>query len=132
MLHFKKEHIDAMISHANELYPNECCGIIAGRDGRVDSTVRIRNEIESSVEYSMDNVELKAELDRLDEKGLDLIGIYHSHPTSKACPSGSDIKKAVFEEVDCLIISLLDKGAPEIKNYKIKDGSVYIEELKIY
>jgi proteasome lid subunit RPN8/RPN11 len=120
-----------MIDHAKAEYPYECCGMIAGRDESVSKIVKMKNEVRSSIEYSMDDASLKLELEKLDDEGLDLIGVYHSHPTSRAYPSNVDISKAVFPEIDYVIISLMDKDNPEIKNYKIKDNAPYDEPYNI-
>jgi proteasome lid subunit RPN8/RPN11 len=126
-----QKQIDSIIDHAKEEYPYECCGIIAGRDSRVESVIRINNELSSSVEYSMNDAELKSVLDELDAAGLDFIGVYHSHPTSGAYPSGIDIKRSIFPEVDYLIVSLVEQNDPKIGNFKIIDGKAKEEPYSI-
>ena len=131
MLCFKRSQINQMIDHAKAEYPYECCGMIAGKDERVDKIVTMKNELRSSVEYSMDDAQIKSEIEKLDDEGHDLIGGYHSHPTTKAYPSNVDISKAIFPEIDYIIISLLDKDNPEMKNHKIKDNAPYDEPFTI-
>ena len=131
MLILKNEHIDAIICHAGEIYPHECCGIIAGKDARVESIIKIRNVVVSSVEYSMSTTELKGALDELDSKGLEFIGVYHSHPTSVAYPSETDVINAAFPELDYIIVSLLDRDNPELKNFKMIDKKIQEEPFEV-
>lgn len=127
MLSFKKEQIELMVKHAIESFPNECCGLIAGKDDIVYDAVKMKNEQNSPIKYSMNSRETKDALDELDSRDLDLLGVYHSHPTSRAYPSDTDIRESSILEVNCMIISLLDKDDPEVKNFKIIEGEV-IEE----
>ncbi|MFC1855495.1 Mov34/MPN/PAD-1 family protein [Thermodesulfobacteriota bacterium] len=124
MLKLKRAHLTAMINHAKESYPNECCGIIAGRGECVVNVMKMANEIGSPVEYKMSDADVKRALDSLDEQGLDFLGVYHSHPTSDAYPSNIDVDRAVFDEVDQLIISLKDIDKPQVNNFRIVNKNV--------
>ncbi len=132
MLRFVSEkQIDAILQHAMEDLPNECCGMIAGKGEVVDSIVRLKNELKSPISYKMNNNEVKSVLDKLDKNGLDFIGIYHSHPTSDAYPSMTDVAQAIFPEIDYIIISLKNTTNPKIKNFKIRNDSITEEPFTV-
>jgi len=128
MLHFPSaSQIESIIQHAREDFPIECCGIIAGKDNLVERIIRVENELQSETEFSMNGDEVNAALKEIDLYGLEFMGVYHSHPSSTAYPSFSDVNKAIFPEVDHLIISLKDQNNPKIRNFKIKGSSVFEE-----
>ncbi len=132
MLKIDKSQLQLMIDHALERYPYECCGIIAGEGAFARQIIPVRSDIVSSSKYSMNNNELKNVLYKLDEVSLDMIAVYHSHPIAHAYPSDADIAKAVFREIDYIIISLLDRQAPVVKCFKIIDGNVTAVELVVH
>lgn len=126
MLKIPKDIIDAMVSHACELAPHECCGLLAGEDGLVTRLYRIKNvvalegagtathfdeskvahlqrlspEDRAEIAFVMDALEQGSALKDMRTKGLQLQVIYHSHPVSPARPSLTDIQNATeFEEI---------------------------------
>jgi [CysO sulfur-carrier protein]-S-L-cysteine hydrolase len=114
--------IDTMIAHAREEAPNECCGLLAGRDGRVDECVRTRNLKGSPSEYLVDPADHFAAIRRVRAEGRSIIGAYHSHPRSRAVPSPTDVSEAHYPEFVYVIVSLADAGAPEVRAYRIGNG----------
>ena len=60
------------------------------------------------------------------DNGEQLFAIYHSHPTSPAIPSSTDIEQANYPEALYIIISLNTKGILELRAYRIAD-SQFIE-----
>ncbi|MBO0702726.1 MAG: M67 family metallopeptidase [Candidatus Dormibacteraeota bacterium] len=86
--------MEAVRAHATEGYPNEVCGILAGPDGqgRVTEAHRVRNvNVERArSRYLMDpRDQIRIQRD-LDDRGLTLLGYYHSHPDSPARASVTD------------------------------------------
>jgi proteasome lid subunit RPN8/RPN11 len=89
-----------MVAHARAVYPNECCGAMLGRieDGskQVTTSVQLDNISQGSqrARYELrpeDLLHADKEARRL---GLDLIGIYHSHPDCDAYFSETDLKNS--------------------------------------
>src|SRR5262245_30635694 len=106
-----------MIAQARAELPNECCGLLAGRmegeDGRVEVCFPLVNAAASPVEYLSDPRSL-FDADRAMRKlGIDLLAVYHSHPTSEPTPSRKDCECNFSEEVMNLIVSL--KGEPAVR-----------------
>jgi proteasome lid subunit RPN8/RPN11 len=115
-----RETAEGLIAHARAEFPNECCGMLAGRDGRADRQYRARNSESSPFMYVMDPREQLRIMDEIDDQGLDLIAIYHSHTRSAAYPSRTDVELAFFPETLYLIVSLADREAPEIRAFHIR------------
>ena len=122
-----REHHDALVAHAQEEAPNECCGYVSGRDGRIEEVVRSTNLRASPYGYELDPKSLLA-ANELDDEGRD-VGIYHSHPKSAAEPSQTDINLAHYPHWMYLIVSLADE--PEVRAWRIADGRVEEEPIEL-
>ncbi len=116
---------DAMVQHALEEDPNECCGILAGAGGIVLQHYRITNTEKSPYRYSMDGRELNQVLRELDDNGWEMQVIYHSHTHSPAYPSDTDVRLAAnWPDPYYLLVSLMDKQSPDVRLFTIWDGTV--------
>ncbi len=125
-----RAHWDDMIAHAREAAPNECCGYVRARDGRVEEVVRARSLRESPYGYELDPGSLLA-ANRLDEEGFE-VGIYHSHPRTPAKPSQTDINLAYYPHWTYLIVTLAGAGGePEVRAWRIADGRVREEAVGV-
>jgi proteasome lid subunit RPN8/RPN11 len=129
MLTLTREQVAEMVAHARQEAPNECCGLLFGRHGRVERVFRGTNIDHSPVTYQMDAREL-LEIPRMETQGLDLVGIYHSHPASPARPSSTDVARAFYPDVAYVIISLA-APQPEVVAFRIADGQVRELELVV-
>lgn len=114
--------VDEMVAHAREDRPNECCGMIGGRDGVATEVVRVENAAASPLRYEMDPQGQFDALKAIEEDGGELLGIYHSHTKSAAYPSQTDVNQAVaWPEQVYVIVSLADEDAPDVKAYLLTD-----------
>jgi proteasome lid subunit RPN8/RPN11 len=109
-----------MIAQARAEFPNECCGMLAGRVqegvGRVQARYSLVNEAASPVEF-LSNPSSMFAADRARRKeGLEFLAVYHSHPTSPPMPSRKDCERNYGEEVVNLIISLA-RTEPEVRGW---------------
>jgi proteasome lid subunit RPN8/RPN11 len=120
-----------MISHAQSEAPNECCGILAGINGRVTKLYRATNAEHSPIRYNVEPQELINIYQEIDKSGWELLGIYHSHPHSKAYPSAIDIKYAFLPETWYFIVSLNDPAEPAVRVFRIVKGKIEEQELKV-
>jgi proteasome lid subunit RPN8/RPN11 len=118
---------DALVSHAQEEAPNECCGYGRMTDGRVDAVFRSENLRNSPYGYELDPKSLLA-ANELDDEGHGVV-IYHSHPRSPAEPSQTDINLAHYPHWRYVIVSLA--GAPEVRAWRIADGRVEEEDVVV-
>ena len=124
--------IDEMVAHAREDLPNECCGLIGGRDGEATVVHRVENSAASPLRYEMDP---KAQYDAytaIEDAGLELLEIYHSHTKSAAYPSQTDVNQAVaWPDQVYVIVSLAEAEAPDVKGYLLKDLRIEDVELDV-
>lgn len=124
--------IDEMVAHAREDLPNECCGMIGGRDGEATSVVRVENAAASPLRYEMDPQGQYDALKRIEDAGEELIGIYHSHTRSAAYPSQTDVNEArMWPEQAYVIVSLEDEEAPDVKAYDLADLKIADVDLDV-
>ncbi len=119
---------DALIDHAREEAPNECCGYVKAEAGVVMDVVRAENPRRSPYAFELDPGSLLA-ANELDDDGYE-VGIYHSHPRSPAEPSQTDINLAHYPHWTYLIVSL-ENDEPVVRVWRIDDGRVVEEELLV-
>ena len=124
--------IDEMVAHAREDLPNECCGMIGGRDGEATEVVRVVNSAASPLRYEMDPQGQYNALKSIEDDDGELLGIYHSHTKSAAYPSQTDVNQAVaWPDQVYVIVSLADPEAPDVKAYLLKDLKIADAELDV-
>ena len=129
MLTLPREFVDEMIGHAREEAPNECCGIIAGQNGRAEKLFRARNAEASPYRYSVDPQDLFRIHRECEQNGWEFLVIYHSHTASEAYPSGTDVRLAFWPETFYVLVSLMNPDDPVVRAFRIVDGAVTEEEL---
>lgn len=119
---------EEMVSHCRAGYPEEACGILAGKEGEVSKIYRMTNIERSPVSYFMDPKEQFSVMKDMRENGLSMVAIFHSHPSSAAYPSARDVSLAFYD--DCLYVIVgLAESLPAVKAFSIKEGR--IEETDI-
>ncbi len=124
--------IAEMVAHAREDLPNECCGMIGGRDGEAAEIVRVENAAASPLRYEMDPQGQYDALKSIEDRGGELLGIYHSHTKSAAYPSQTDVNQAVaWPEQVYVIVSLADEAAPDVKAYLLQDLKIADVALEV-
>ncbi len=104
----KFKHI--LSEHAIKENPNESCAILYGKGEIVSDIFLARNIEESPVNFTISNEELLKAYSLAEEKKLDVIGIFHSHPQSKAYPSNTDKKFMESNPVIWVIYSGIDES----------------------
>jgi [CysO sulfur-carrier protein]-S-L-cysteine hydrolase len=127
----ERKYADEIIAQAREEAPNECCGVLGGRDGRVEKLFRAVNAEKSRYRYNVDPHDLLRIYRECDANGWDFLAIYHSHPHTEAYPSPTDVRLAAWPESVYIIVSLADPENPVLKAFRIQDGRVSEEELGI-
>lgn len=104
-----REHHDAMIAHAREVAPAECCGLIGGlADNTARTIYRLRNVTANpKLGYEAAPEDLFAAQRQMRERGEELLAIYHSHPRAvDPSPSETDIRLAYYPSATYLIVGL--------------------------
>lgn len=94
MIRIEKKAWDAMVSHAEATFPKECCGVMVGSDGLVEEAVPLPNTYTGPQEdfFVMDPKDLHRVDREAREKGLDVLGVFHSHPNCDAYFSKRDLE----------------------------------------
>ena len=129
MLELSRDQAKALITHAQEEAPNECCGLLAGRNGRVERVYPGTNVDHSPYTYLMDPKEQLAAFKDMEAAGLDLVGIYHSHTHTAAYPSRTDVAKAFYPDALYVIVSLAKRDAQDIRAFRVADGQIHEESV---
>ncbi len=125
-----RELYDEVVGHAHDDAPNECCGMIASRDGEAVRIYRARNAAASPLRYEIDGAEQYRIQMEIDDAGMDLGAIYHSHTRTEPYPSQTDINLAFYPESLYVIVGL--SGAePDVRAYTIRDGRVQEAQLVV-
>ena len=106
---FSKQHLNEMIDHAAAQSPLEACGLLAGLGDRVESVLPVTNAAQSPARFRMDPLEQLCAFEWIESRGLDLVGIFHSHPAGPEALSPTDIAEAAYEVVH-VILSRSDAG----------------------
>ena len=118
---------DVIVEHARADAPNECCGVVATRDGVVVGVHPAANVAASPLRFEIDSLELLRLVTEIEDRGEDLGAIYHSHTRSAAFPSQTDVNFAAgWPGVEWIIVGLAVEGDPEFRSYRI-DGGVVAE-----
>lgn len=113
-------------AHAKETYPHECCGFLLGsfdNGGLVREVRRAANQNTERTDRFVISAEEFGQVQiAVDEAGLDIIGIYHSHPDWPAIPSQTDMDSA-FEDVYYLIASVHEGRPLNTQVWRLFDDS---------
>jgi proteasome lid subunit RPN8/RPN11 len=128
-LSLPQSFIDDMIAHAQEDAPNECCGIIAGEDGRAVKLFRAKNAEASPYRYNVEPKDLFRIFRECDENGWSFLAIYHSHTASEAYPSPTDVRLAFWPEAYYVLVSLQDADKSVVRAFRILNGTITEEEI---
>jgi len=132
VLTIARDDLQTIIDHCNAGYPDEACGILAGKAGRVEKVYSMMNARPGPVSYEMDPEEQFRVMKDIRQTGLEMVGMFHSHPDGRAYPSGVDVEKAYwpgtqlpnYPEAVYVIVSLMDRAVPVVKGYTISGGAI--------
>lgn len=125
----QRRFAEEMIGHAMAENPNESCGLLAGAVGRIEKFFPVANALHSPVRYEMEPREQLAIMQAMDEKGWELLGIFHSHPNSPAYPSPTDLELAYYSDCLYFIASLANPEKPVLRVFRIDGKKIDEEEL---
>lgn len=118
-----------MRRHVNRVAPLEACGLLAGKDREVSIRRGIRNDERSPVRFQMNPKEQLKAFNHFEDLGVDLLAIYHSHPSGPIHPSPNDIQQAAYAVV-YIIWSLQDEEW-NTNGYWIESDQVSTVRLRV-
>ncbi|MGH2769726.1 MAG: Mov34/MPN/PAD-1 family protein [Actinomycetota bacterium] len=111
---------EAMVKDCFAGLPNEACGFLGGRDGAVERLYPLTNAAASPLIYRPADREMLEAINDMDDHGVEVVSIYHSHVASRAYPSPTDIREAHYPDAVYLIVSLEDRENPVARGYLIR------------
>jgi proteasome lid subunit RPN8/RPN11 len=121
-----KAALDAVVAHAREALPGECCGLLIGTPARIDSAHPARNLETGTTRFLIDPRDHFAAVHAARDSKRFVIGVYHSHPSSPAAPSASDLADASYDDYVYLIVSLASDPL-DARLFRLEEG-VFVEE----
>jgi proteasome lid subunit RPN8/RPN11 len=131
---------EEIIAHLRQAYPNEGCGLLGGLNGVVSYHFPTTNvePVNKYKRYLIDPREQLSAQEKIDELGLELVAIYHSHTHTPAYPSPTDVRTAYYPDSYYVLVSLSEPLEPVIKAYKIikpdpwgETGEIEEQPLKV-
>lgn len=140
MLYLNKKQAEKLIQYFKKEFPDEACGILAGEivqrssnnvERKVTKTYNMSNTDKSKKTFFMNPAQQLKVMKEIRNLGLEMVGICHSHPETEAYPSAYDVELACYPEISYVIISLKDKNNPDIRSFRIVEGEIHKEEIKI-
>ncbi|MGV0606373.1 M67 family metallopeptidase [Mycolicibacterium sp. XJ1904] len=133
VLVIRADLVDAMVAHARADHPDEACGVIAGPEGsdRPERFIAMTNAERSPTFYRFDSMEQLRVWREMDDADEVPVVIYHSHTATEAYPSRTDISLAQEPDAHYVLVSTRDPGEHELRSYRIADGVVTEEPVKI-
>ncbi|MEQ1604222.1 MAG: M67 family metallopeptidase [Pyrinomonadaceae bacterium] len=139
MLSLTEQQLGAIKAHAEADYPHECGGLLLGRldaenSKTVTETLPMENTADVETRHDRVLIDPRALMlaDRkAREKGLDVIGYYHSHPDDEAVPSQFDLDHAL-PVWSYIIVSVRDKKAVDWNSWEMEsDRSKFNKEVVV-
>ena len=137
MLRIAASEYARMIGHCYDGLPLEACGLLAGpppaagaADADALACYPTRNEAASSRVYTVDSRDfLRADRDA-EAKGMQIVGVFHSHTHTDPYPSPTDVAQAVDTEWHYVLVSLRDE-APMTRSFRIVGGKIVEEPVVV-
>jgi proteasome lid subunit RPN8/RPN11 len=127
---FTQSQIDEMVAHSREDVPNECCGVVASKDGTAQAVHRAINAAASPLRYEIDSGDFLRIYNLIDDADQEVGAIYHSHTRSAAYPSQTDINLALWPDALYIIVSLAAEEA-DVRAFAIVDRKVEEVALEV-
>ena len=131
MLELPQAMVDELVAHARRDHPDEACGVIAGRDGVATRVFAMDNAERSPTFYRFDATEQLAVWRDMDDADEVPFVIYHSHTATEAYPSRTDISLASEPDAHYVLVSTRSADEIELRSYRILDGQVNEEPIRV-
>jgi [CysO sulfur-carrier protein]-S-L-cysteine hydrolase len=117
--HIRQVVLDAIVAHARAEAPAECCGMLIGRGASIDDAVRAKNMAAAPTRFLIDPKDHIDARRGARDRGLEVVGFYHSHPASPAWPSETDIAEAAYPDAVHMVVSLTG-GVADARLFRIE------------
>jgi proteasome lid subunit RPN8/RPN11 len=121
--------VSGMLAHAREEAPRECCGLLVGRETSIVRSVRARNLDGKATRYLIDPEDHFAAIRSARTEGLEIVGAYHSHPSSTPVPSETDIAEA--DSGSDFLYVIVSPIRDDVRAYRIEAGVYTLVDLSV-
>jgi proteasome lid subunit RPN8/RPN11 len=118
----RRELISFLCDEAKRSPLAECCGLVAGHDDVITQAYPAVNALASATAFEIAPEELFRLMREIRAAGLQMLGIYHSHPNGENKPSARDIERAYYPDGAYLIVSPLREATRPVRAFSICDG----------
>ncbi len=131
MLTLPQAMIDQVLAHARRDHPDECCGVIAGKDGVATRVYAMDNADRSPTGFTFESGEWLRVYREIDDADEELLAVYHSHTATEAYPSRTDILWAQHNEFAHWLLVSTRSDEDEVRSFTITDGVVTEEPVTV-
>jgi proteasome lid subunit RPN8/RPN11 len=120
---------EAVVSHCFDGFPDEACGLFAGplvdaaSTGEITGVYPCRNADQSARTYTVDSRDYLRAMRDAEDRGDEIVGVWHSHTHTDAYPSPTDVRQAVDPMWWYVIVSL-KHGEPVLRAFQIRDAAI--------
>ncbi len=139
------QQLQAIRTHAESTYPEECCGLLLGKavdkQKLVTEVVPTENAWHAAALEWEDDTSNHGKSDRYAiappemlkiqkaarDRSLDIIGIYHSHPNHPAIPSECD-RIYAWQQYSYIIVSVVNGECDDVQNWSLDDRHQFQSE----
>jgi len=126
-----RDQYEDMVGDVVENLPAEACGLLGGVEGRVVRVHPVENALHSPFAYSMEPQRQVEAMLSLEREGLELLAIYHSHPSGPPTPSASDVSQAYYPDSLYVIVAPGKAGEFQARAFQITEERVSEVELSV-
>ena len=122
--------VEMVIAHARDEAPDECCGLLLGSATRIERAHRANNLDASPSRFLIDPQDHFDAIRAARAAGRQVVGVYHSHPSTAAAPSATDLADATYTEYAYVIVSLAS-DRPDVRLFRLQAGQFVEEPLEV-
>ena len=131
MLTLPQAMLDQVVAHARRDHPDECCGVIAGKDGVATRLFEMSNADRSPTGFTFESTEWLRVYREVDDADDELLAVYHSHTATEAYPSRTDVLWSRHNEFAHWLLVSTRSDENEVRSFTITDGVVEEEPVSV-
>ena len=131
MLQIPRQMLDTILAHARRDHPDECCGVIAARDGEATRLFEMDNAERSPTGFTFDSAEWLRVYRDIDDADEQPWVVYHSHTMTEAYPSRTDIRWSETAGFPYWLLVSTRVETDEVRAFTITGGEVTEVELTL-
>lgn len=131
-LQTRRRLLGELIDHVRLKPHQECCGLLAGRDGVITRAFPAKNvAVDPKRNYEIAPAEIVRLMREMRTRKLSFLGIYHSHPVTENFPSPKDIELAYYSEATYFIVNPRPYAEKPVRAFSIRDGCATEVEIEL-